>query len=278
MKRITAAFVLLVMFATSGCTTRDEFPEITTSVTTTVPATEVVTESGNVTDVPDDTVTSASTEDPDENKAGVTTESFTSGECYVTLMYPVYGDGKHDVFDIAMRNHAMQMFKNQGLFPEDDAVYEITKCMVEFESEYFVSAVMIGHIINPTAPHDANFAYTVNADVQSGKIYLSEELVGNLEDIRNAVHQGKFTQSYGIDGLANAISDGTVAYDDITRSWRSDYGVFPQFYFTPDNFGVMAELPHAIGSYAGFEIPYTEAGNMINPVAKGLCGIMVTTD
>ena len=272
----TVSFILaaVLAFGMAGCTDKDKKNDVNTD---TVASDVIVT-----TDVPESTPevqdtrpveSSTDTIAPEKTELTVKTETFYDGGNTATLMYPSYGDGEHNAFDKAMRDFALTEFAKQGMMPEDNAVYEILTCDIKLETEYFVSAVVTGQLINPTAAHDLHFAYTVNADTSSGRIYLSEELVGDIELIKAGFTESKFAKSYGIDGLMDFVTA-----DEITGSWRSDYGIFPDMYFTDDSFGIVAELPHAVGGYAGFEIPYADTGDMINPVANGLCGIIVTTD
>lgn len=273
MKKITMLLVILMMITAVGCAGGETNPAITTDpVIASAPETTGEVTTDPVTETVAET-SSAVTESPEESGITVYSESFTSGECYVTLMYPRYGDGEHDLFDVAMRNHAMQKYNGSGMMPEDNAVYEVTACNIKYESEYFVSAVIEVHIINVTAARDSMFAYTVNADPRSGRIYLSEELIGELDLLKSAFADGKFEQRIGVDGLMDEVTP-----EDITQSWRQDYGVFPDMYFTNGSFGVVAELPRVLGGYAGFEIPYADAGDMMNPVARGLVGLIVTTN
>ncbi len=276
MKRIICALISAALLSCAvGCTDKSNDTDVTDAVTTV--GTDTVSEpviTETTTDVTEETTVA----DDEPSVLSAYTETFTSGNCSVTLLYPRYGDGEHELFDISMRSYAVQKYNQSGMMTDVSAVYEIKSCDIKYESEYFVSAVMTGHIIDPTAAHDTHFAYTVNADPRTGRVYLSEELIGNVETMRSAMHGGEFTKSYGIDGLEDAFNDNVITYDDITRSWRSDYGVFPDMYFTADNLGVMAEIPHVVGGYAGFEIPYAEASDMISPVAKGLCGLIVTTE
>lgn len=274
-KILSMAITLIMVFSIIGCSDKEKKNSEDSNIT----SSETVAESSTgVIDSTDAVVTTENTENIDVSILTVYSESFMHGGCSVTLLYPRYGDGEHDAFDISMRNYAMTKFNQQGIMPEDSGLYEILSCDIKLETEYFMSAVVTGQIINPTAAHDMHFAYTVNADTRNGKVYLSEELVGDVELIKSGFTEGRFTQSYGIDGLMDAIDDNVVNYDDITGSWRSDYGVFPDMYFTNDSFGVIAEIPHAIGGYAGFEIPYAGAGDMITPLALGLAGKIVTAD
>ena len=275
MKKILCVAIALTMaIGIVGCSDKEKKNENSNKTSSET----VAMGSADVPDSSDTVITTDDTESVGVSILSVHSENFMHGECSVTLLYPRYGDGAHDAFDLAMRNYAMTKFNQHGIMPEDSGLYEILSCDIKSESGYFVSAVVTGQIINHSAAHDTHFAYTVNADTRSGKVYLSEELVGDVELIKSGLAEGKFTQSYGIAELPEAIADGTVTYEYITQSWRSDYGVFPDMYFATDSFGVIAELPHVIGGYAGFEIPYAEVGDMINPVAKGLCGIIVKTD
>ena len=37
--------------------------------------------------------------------------------------------------------------------------------------------------------------------------------------------------------------------------YRSEYGIYPDIYFTGDSFGMVIELVFALGGYALFEVP-----------------------
>jgi len=279
---LSAMLVAAMLFGSSGCmdntgtgvkntdTVQTTGVENTTeaAVTEAAPAVTATAKTEN-----ESSVTTDDESVSDDSKIMMKAENFDSDGCAVAIIYPTYDDGEHDAFDSAMRDFAVAKFNKQGLMPEDSAVYEITSCDIKYESEYFVSAVVTGQIINNTSFSEISFAYTVNADPRNGKIYLSDELVGDIETVKTGIAEGSFTQSYGNDGLMNEVTS-----DVITGSWRSDYGIFPDMYFTSDSFGIIAELPNAVGGYAGFEIPYADTGDMINPIAKGLCGIIVTTD
>ena len=195
------------------------------------------------------------------------TESFVNKNSSVTLVYPRFGDGLHDLFDISIRNYALKKYNESGIMPEEGAVYEVTLMDVTYVSDTLVSAVFAGHIIDSGAAHDGYFSYTVNADPSTGRIYLSEELIGDLDALKSGIASGDFVQSYGIPNVLDEINA-----EDMTRSWREDYGIFPYMYFREGKFGVLAELPYAIGGYAGFEISLESAQDMINDTAKALAG------
>ncbi len=256
--------VILCLCAVMGLTSckKDKNPaeDGTTQATTTVPETTAVA----------DTKPPVTSVDPGvEMDVKIFTETFENGESTVRLSYPKYDDGEHDLFDTAMRSYAVQKYSASGMMPEDDALYEVTLCEVKYESEILVSAVVAGQIINTTTANDGYFSYTVNADPRTGRIYLSEELIGDLELIKGEIGaDGGFTQTLGIGNVFDEINP-----EDITISWRSDYGIFPNMYFTANTFGVMAELPYALGGYAGFEIPHANMGNMVNETARALCGL-----
>ena len=270
---VLAAFLIVV---SGGCAkkAKDNIPVNTETDSVSVIQTEAVSSDKEMT-TSYVTVKTEASEVPSEEDEGlyVFSENITDNQCIVTLSYPFYGDGKHDAFDISMRNYAMQKYYQSGMFPEEGSIYEITRCEIMLETEYFVSAVVEGRIISPDATHDTVVAYTINADTGSGKIYLSEELIGDLTELRNAFIEGRFAQKSGMENIFSEISA-----EDIAQSWRSDYGIFPNMYFTENTFGIAPEVPHALIGTACFEIPYENTGNMINSVAKGLCGIIVTTD
>lgn len=266
MKRILTISLAFLTALSVGCTrkAKDPIPNNTTSATEYVQTTDLTAEQAT---------TDVDTADPDKTGVYAFSENFTENGCYVTLMYPYYGDGRHEQFDIAMRNLAMQMYTQSAVVQEADSVYEITDCDITLETEYFVSAVIRGRVFSPGTTRDTIVAYTVNADTQTGKLYLSEELIGDLSELKAAFADGEFQQTMGLTDVLSEITP-----EDIMQSWREDYGVFPRMYFTEKSFGILPEVPDVIGGYAGFQIPYTNVGDMINPVAKGLCGIIVTTD
>ncbi|MBE6709359.1 MAG: hypothetical protein E7578_08990, partial [Ruminococcaceae bacterium] len=199
MKRILSiVLVLFLAVGIVGCSKNNKERAEDTKTDTE----ENTTEMSTATDTEESTdVITDRTENNDPSSLSVHSENFMHGDCTVTLLYPKYGDGRHDAFDIAMRNYAMTKFNMQGMMPEDSATYEILSCDIKLETEHFVSAVVTGQIINPIAAHPVIFAYTINAETESGKVYLSEELVGDVELIKSGLSDGKFSQSYGIDGL-----------------------------------------------------------------------------
>lgn len=268
MKRILAIALAFLTVLSVGCArkAKDPVPDNTTADGGTAEQTTALVA---------EQTTVAVTDAPETDNGGVSafTETFTENGCYVTLKYPYYGDGKHDQFDVAMRNYVKSVYEASGIMPDYDSVYEITDCDITLETEYFLSAVIRGRVFAPGTTRDQIVAYTVNADTRTGKLYLSEELIGDLSELKAAFAGGKFQQTMG---MTDVLSE--ITCDDIMQSWREDYGVFPRMYFTEKSFGILPELPDVIGGYAGFQIPYTDVGNMITPVAKGLCGIIVTTD
>lgn len=276
MKKITALLVIFMLLTSVGCTAaeNDLDDSVTTaSAVTTVPHTESTATTATTVPEVTETESAATSDTPAAEGLTVHTESFTSGECYVTLMYPIYGDGKHDSFDVAMYNYAMQKYTGSGMMPEEGAVYEITDCDITLETEHFVSAVVRGRMLTSDGIRDTVVAYTVNADTKNGRLYSAEDLIGDLDELKAAFADGRFSQNMG---LTDVLSE--TAAEDIMQSWRSDYGVYPGMYFTEKSFGILPEVANVLGGYAGFVIPYADVGDMINPVAKGLCGIIVTTE
>ena len=260
MKRLSLILASLLVILSAGCTKTapDKLPDGTAGTTAAVtePSTQETTEAP-VTDEP-------------AGKSGlyIFNETITDGGALTTVSYPFYGDGEHDAFDVAMRNYAMHKYTASGAIPGDGAVYEITDFDITLETENFVSAVVRGRIFSPGAAHDTIVAYTINADTRTGKVYTSDELIGDLDALKDGFTGGRFQQNMG---LTDVLSEITA--EDIVQSWRSDYGVFPNVFFTEKSFGVLPELAYAIGGYAGFVIPYADAGEMLNDTAKGLCGV-----
>ncbi len=264
--KATAAFVVLALALTGavGCSRKsrsdgastEKSNEKTSGITLADTSTSPVSES--------ETVRQTEAE-PSENGSHLSpyTESFVRGECSVTLMYPRYGDGEHELFDISMHSYAVNKLSDSGAVSDENSVYEITACLITHESATLVSAVLTGHIINTVSANESGFAYSVNADPRTGRIYASDELIDELEAIGPAIADGRFVQRLGTPGVL-----GEITAEDMTGGWRRDYGIFPSIYFTEDCLGVLAELPNVLGGYAGFELPLSEAGNMINDAAR----------
>lgn len=264
--KVTAILVLalLVLTGAVGCSRRNRSDEVSTEKHD-VPSSELTSSDISTSPVSDggtEQMTDEASVKQDSSLSSYT-ESFVRGECSVTLMYPRYGDGEHELFDISMHNYAVNKLSDSGAVSDEDSVYEITDCTVTHESSSLVSAVLAGRIINTVSANESYFAYSVNADPGTGRVYASDELIDELETIKSAIVDGRFVQSLGASGVLNEITA-----EDMTGSWRRDYGIFPNVYFTKDCLGVLAELPNVLGGYAGFELPFSEAGNMINDAAR----------
>jgi len=264
MKKILCAVLAVLCLSVMGCAKDDGGRKGNALPDTTNPA---VTDTDNVTEILTTAPVTTENEEIAENELTLCGENYDFGESCATLLYPVFDDGEHPAFDEAMKKLAYTKLTQSGITAEDGASYEITACDVKYVSEKLVSYVVTGLITTPTAAHPAHVCYTVNADPASGRLYTSGDLIGDISLVKSALSEGKFTQSYGIEDILSEISP-----EYITQSWREDYGIFPNVYFTGDSFGVMAEVAFAIGGYAGFEIPLYDADGMINDTAESLLG------
>ena len=208
----------------------------------------------------------------DETEPGysVETEVETSqiGDGDISMQYPKIEptDDKRidsELINELIRDYMDLKFKNEHIDSGDVGLdgnyeYEITSTNLTLQTADFLSVVVKGiYYIKDTA-HPTVFAYTLNCDLKTNEIVDSEALLIDFDSIKEKFTDGKFKLTDGADDLLQETN-----YSDMIIEYRSDYGIYPDVYFTKDSFGMCIDLVYTLGGYALFEIDINEVADCV---------------
>lgn len=214
---------------------------------------------GNIGDTVTDITASTDAGAPPGTTSGmsvtVKTERNTAAGAEIVMIYPTVeqsvssysADEQNDAIREYMDEHRRIMC--MGLSGEEYE-YVIEKTELKYVGETFFSALVTGHFYLSDSPHPTLFAYAVNFDAASCSVLSGESLISDFSRVRDSFTSGKFSLKYGMDGLT-----GEISYEDMIMGYMTDYGIYPEVYYTGDNFGLAIELVYSLGGYALFEIP-----------------------
>lgn len=147
-----------------------------------------------------------------------------------------------------------------GMFDTDASYrYEITKAETKLLSKDFMSVLVTGEYYVTDTAHPTMFAYTLNCDIKEYAILSSAELINDFSKIKEKFLDGEFTLVYGDKDLMNETN-----YEDMILEYRTEYGIYPDIYFTEDSLGMVIDLVYLLGGYTIFEIPYSEIADCVN--------------
>ncbi len=192
----------------------------------------------------------------------------TTGESQVVIDYPSVDTDAVDITDEDAEkiNKVIEEYMDEKVEAEalnsdpemtGSYKYEVTSTTT-YESDSFMSVVVTGQYYISDTAHPTIFCYTVNIDIASAKILESEELIYDFSPIKEMFSDGKFTLVYGIDGLLDETN-----YEDMIIGYYSEYGIYPDVYYTETGFGIVIDLVYALGGYATFEIPVSSVSDYI---------------
>lgn len=227
------------------------------------------TDSDNVTvdTVIDDTSESdtadSDADDSDESSGfeytvGTETETKKTDNGQISIIYPtiIDPDGESDraeLLNSMIKAYMDQMFKYDGVSSTGgEYTYEITDTITAFSNDEFASIIVKGQYYIEDTSNPTIFTYTINCDIKSTDIVASSELIYDFSKIRELFLNGKFKLKEGNSDLLDETN-----YEDMIMEYRSEYGIYPNVYFTADSFGMIIDLVYTLGGYAMFEIPYS---------------------
>lgn len=219
---------------------------------------------GTVTDDTSETEANDSeTEDSDESSGfeytvGTETETKKTDNGQISIIYPtiIDPDGESDRAELLndmIKAYMDQMFKYDGVSSAGgEYTYEITDTITAVSTDDFASIIVKGQYYIEDTPNPTVFTYTINCDVKSTDIVPSSELIYDFSKIKEMFLDGKFKLKEGNSDLLDETN-----YEDMIMEYRSEYGIYPNVYFTEDSFGMVIDLVYTLGGYAMFEIPYS---------------------
>jgi len=172
----------------------------------------------------------------------------------VVLRYPVVSDYdvvKAETVNGLVREFSLEYYQKQALASDQESYYyyEITDVNVTLATEGFYSAVILGEYMSSSGNHPEYISYTVNADLKSGVLFSTEQLLKNESAVRKLFIEGAFRLEYGNAGL---IAD--MSFSDMIVQYRVEYGIYPDIFFKEGFLGINIELPYVLGGHAGYVI------------------------
>lgn len=193
-----------------------------------------------------------------EYTVGTETETKKTDNGQISIIYPtiIDPDGESDraeLLNSMIKAYMDQMFKYDGVSSTGgEYTYEITDTITAFSNDEFASIIVKGQYYIEDTSNPTIFTYTINCDIKSTDIVASSELIYDFSKIRELFLNGKFKLKEGNSDLLDETN-----YEDMIMEYRSEYGIYPNVYFTEDSFGMIIDLVYTLGGYAMFEIPYS---------------------
>lgn len=264
---VIIAIILIVKFG--GNKTDDTTPHVTETDVDSV-SSDITDNVSSDTDTKDIDSTNVTTDAPDVTTpvnttspgydVGTETETTKSDIGDITMQYPVVEPDDEseidaDTINAIIREYMDEKRKEERLESGDpdldsEYVYKITSTDVKYSSKKFLSIVITGEYYISDSAHPTIFCYSINCDMESGEIITPDALIRDFSTIRSLFTEGKFTLKQGQKDLLKQTN-----YEDMILQYRSEYGIYPDIYFTGDSFGMVIELVFALGGYALFEVP-----------------------
>lgn len=264
---VIIAIILIVKFG--GNKTDDTTPHVTETDVDSV-SSDITDNVSSDTDTKDIDSTNVTTDAPDVTTpvnttspgydVGTETETTKSDIGDITMQYPVVEPDDEseidaDTINAIIREYMDEKRKEERLESGDpdldsEYVYKITSTDVKYSSKKFLSIVITGEYYISDSAHPTIFCYSINCDMESGEIITPDALIRDFSTIRSHFTEGKFTLKQGQKDLLKQTN-----YEDMILQYRSEYGIYPDIYFTGDSFGMVIELVFALGGYALFEVP-----------------------
>lgn len=250
----------------SGASGTANVPDVTDGAETppqsdAAPSTDGTT-SGSDTSVPD-TAGAPGTSGASDTNSGETTASPASGVnittkkstfddngAHVTMIYPtVSGIDGADTVTGLLRDE-MDERRREALIgmAGGEVNYTVEDTSVKLCTKSFMSLVVSGYSYVGDASHPEYFVYALNYDIKSKKLMTGSDLIKDFDAVKSSFTSGKFFPMYSQDGLLDEMT-----YEDMIMEYHVEYGIYPEVYYTKDNFGIAVELVYSLGGYALFE-------------------------
>ncbi len=191
----------------------------------------------------------------------VETEKNDGGD--VTIIYPVIDPDDDKInaerLNELIKDYIDQKFKYDGVAGTgEEYTYEITETVTAVTTPEFASIIVKGKYYIADSPSPTVFAYTINCDMKAVAIISATDLVFDYNEVKKLFTGGKFKLVEGLETLLDETN-----YEDMIMEYRTEYGIYPNVYFTKTGFGMIIDLVNTLGGYALFEIPYSEVEGLV---------------
>lgn len=212
-----------------------------------------------------------------EYSVTITEEYRKAGGNTLKLMYPEilgYADAElQQTVNQKAAENAYALYEKRGLMPTEDGGYAYTakEAVVLLASKDFYSIYISGVIESEAGGDPEFFAYTVNADLRTGQLLSTEDLISDYSGIAESFLDGKFQPDFGTEN-----PEENFTRQSLIEQYKSEYGIYPYVYFREGQFGLVLETLQSLGGCAGYLTDIRNVSaflNTDNPVVAMLCGM-----
>ncbi len=242
-----------------------------------------VTDDPAISDTPDNTTSpDTSAEDTDVPAIPVTYEydvisntidlGQTGGKkCQAIIRYPALTGlddaSKQEKINEYLMQSADFAYQNRlpnasELISSGNAVnYEVTSTTVTYMGNGILSVRSEGVIDHANDINDENFAYCIIISLSTGRDIALKKIYSNFGTVMNLFTSGKFKQISGDPSLTSSMS-----LEQLMERYKyySQYGTFPETYFTEDSLVLIVETDRENGFFAEFSIPLDEINDCLS--------------
>ena len=184
---------------------------------------------------------------------------FTERRIHVRLQYPAVSDyadpAAQETCNALIVQKAMNMYRRIGLSaPEDgEIVYSVTDVTVTLAARGFFSAVIA--VTVESGGEKELYAYTVNCDLEGERLLAGADIVADFEKFRRAFVGGSYATDIGREDILRETLPA-----DLLMPYKTEYGIYPDFYFREGKICVLTGVVPLLGGYAGFSADIRGAG------------------
>ncbi len=234
MKKIIFLLTALLLLASCG---RNDTPELTE------------TSSFEETTAPQSAYTASSEIYSDEND-----------ERKLSFVYPVFeGIENAEALNGLILVESRAYMDNYLTYNHPDAAYytyDVSSVKNTYASDRFASFICEGTFYADGAAHPINLAYTLNVDIENGRLLTFENIVNDFSKITELFESGEFSlipsSNAELDSEINKLSG-----EDLIGAYSDLYGIYPYVYFTETDskasLAISLETVYALGGHAEFE-------------------------
>lgn len=138
--------------------------------------------------------------------------------------------------------------------------YEITSTAVVYMGNNLLSVRSEGMINYANDANDEKFVYCNLINLSTGRDISFKKVYSDFETVTDLLKAGRFKQLSGESSLVSSAS-----FEEIIKSiiYSSQYGTFPETYFTHDSLVIVIETDRENGFYAEFSISLDEVNGCL---------------
>ncbi|MBQ8005167.1 MAG: hypothetical protein IJ303_02510 [Clostridia bacterium] len=136
--------------------------------------------------------------------------------------------------------------------------YSVDSVEIKRLTNSFVSVKNTVYLMTGYATYPSSPVYTVNIDLTTGEIIEEDDIFSDFNIISSKFLAGDFKKVYGADDLMRNTS-----FEDMILQYVGNHGAYPETYFTEDSLVINIDLVDALGTSAGFSLPFADAAEAL---------------